>query len=68
MIKRNKMLPLPLGRLHLPFPSIPLCIDIGVGRFIILGGGGGGGKVYNIGGQVGGLNSQQALDVVTTSY
>ena len=54
MIKRNKMLPLPLGRLHLPFPSIPLCIDIGVGRFIILGGGGGGARFIILGAKWGG--------------
>ena len=39
--------------------------NIGVGRFRILGGGGT--KFRILGGQVGGPNSQQAHDVVTTS-
>ena len=28
MIKRNKMLPLPLGRFNLPFTSIPRCVEV----------------------------------------
>ena len=41
--------------------------NIGVGRFRILGGGGGQGLEYWGGGAKGGLNSQQAHDVVMTS-
>ena len=44
-------------------------MSIGVGRFRILGGGGGGGGqgLEFLGAQGGGANSQQALDVLTTS-
>ena len=51
------------------FPCpIESSLRIGVGRFRILGGGGGGGNVLNIGRPRGEPNSQQAHDVISTSY
>ena len=46
-----------------------MILHIGVGRFRILGGGEGGARfrIWGGGGARGGLNSQQAHDVVTTS-